>query len=456
MEHKIPIEGIYIWLVHFVVRMKTREKKRMKRTWNVFVLTVLLLTLTACGKSTADQWQEQYDLGQKYLLEEDYEAAIVAFTAAIEIDPNEAAYVGRGDAYVVAALADSQMFVKNYEAASADYETALSLYAEEEDTSAVIEKLRESYLALAEYYEEQRDDEQALIYYEKAYQLTGDETIGEQIEVIKLNENQWKADLTEEETAVFENLIAAIDSGSNEAMNDAIAHSELLNIVQSKGVAVSSSLYMFDYGSTITGVGLCVEVHWISGSDGQSPWITAYYGEWKDGMVDGEGVLICDLLIANNTAYTEQFEKAVGSWAEGFAEGDFQYEQTFFGGTQEGLITVITGTLKSGYWDGEVMETYNGFGLDGEPQVTVTSSVFVEGVAQKLGDIETSWGTYPAYSIRDGELSSIGVGSYSSSDAEREKQQGVLFSSSREGGKAGYKLCSLSFYGENSSEAHLY
>ena len=42
-------------------------------------------------------WQEQYDLGVRYLAEGNYEEAIIAFTAAIEIDPNRVeAYMGRG------------------------------------------------------------------------------------------------------------------------------------------------------------------------------------------------------------------------------------------------------------------------------------------------------------------------------------------------------------------------
>lgn len=68
---------------------------------------ILLLGLCACGqKETAPTWQEQYDLGIRYLSEGNYEEAIIAFTAAIEIDPKRPegylslaeAYTGAGDA----------------------------------------------------------------------------------------------------------------------------------------------------------------------------------------------------------------------------------------------------------------------------------------------------------------------------------------------------------------------
>ena len=60
----------------------------------------LVLGLCACGQSAEAAWQEQYDLGVKYLSEGSYEEAIVAFTAAIEIDPKRPeAYRKAAEAY---------------------------------------------------------------------------------------------------------------------------------------------------------------------------------------------------------------------------------------------------------------------------------------------------------------------------------------------------------------------
>lgn len=45
-------------------------------------------------------WQDQYDLGMLYLSEGNYEEAIIAFTAAIEIDPKRPeAYEKAAEAY---------------------------------------------------------------------------------------------------------------------------------------------------------------------------------------------------------------------------------------------------------------------------------------------------------------------------------------------------------------------
>lgn len=80
----------------------------MKRCLCALLCAALLLGLVACGgKSTeVKTWQEQYELGIRYLSEGNYKEAILAFTAAIRIDPKQVsvyeklaeAYTQSGDA----------------------------------------------------------------------------------------------------------------------------------------------------------------------------------------------------------------------------------------------------------------------------------------------------------------------------------------------------------------------
>lgn len=64
------------------------------------ILAIILLLCTACGQKTPT-WQEQYDLGARYLSEGNYEEAIIAFNAAIEIDPKRAdAYLNLANVYL--------------------------------------------------------------------------------------------------------------------------------------------------------------------------------------------------------------------------------------------------------------------------------------------------------------------------------------------------------------------
>lgn len=120
----------------------------MKKVSSLFVAVILLLSLCACMQSAEERWREQYDLGVRYLSEGNYEEAIIAFTAAIEIDPKRAeGYIGRGNAYAL-----SEETEDNLAAAISDYETALELD----------ETLTDAWLGLADIYTRQEDYEMAL------------------------------------------------------------------------------------------------------------------------------------------------------------------------------------------------------------------------------------------------------------------------------------------------------
>lgn len=72
---------------------------RLPLLW-LFVVS-MLLSLAACGSSTATAWQEQYDLGVRYLNEGNYEEAVLAFQSSVEIDPlRYEGWQGLADAYV--------------------------------------------------------------------------------------------------------------------------------------------------------------------------------------------------------------------------------------------------------------------------------------------------------------------------------------------------------------------
>ena len=112
----------------------------MKKTGKIAALFLgLALILCACEASPAVRWQEQYNLGVKYLSEGDFEEAAVAFTAAIDIDPNRGeAYLARGDAYMAMGATRENMAL-----ALADYEKALELMPGA-DVYAQLEDLREA------------------------------------------------------------------------------------------------------------------------------------------------------------------------------------------------------------------------------------------------------------------------------------------------------------------------
>lgn len=85
----------------------------MKKIIVFVTVFALALGLVACAAQKAE-WQSHLDLGQKYLLDGNYEQAIVEFNRVIEIDPkNVEAYIGLADAY--AALGDYESAIEALE-----------------------------------------------------------------------------------------------------------------------------------------------------------------------------------------------------------------------------------------------------------------------------------------------------------------------------------------------------
>ena len=88
----------------------------MRRICSILLSVILLLLLCSCGQkqeavqepveqststpTPAPDWREQYDLGLRFLSEGNYQEAILAFTAAIEIDPKQTdLYLSLAEAY---------------------------------------------------------------------------------------------------------------------------------------------------------------------------------------------------------------------------------------------------------------------------------------------------------------------------------------------------------------------
>ena len=164
----------------------------MRRICGWILTIALVLGLCACGQSAQAKWQEQYDLGVRYLSEGNYEEAIIAFTAAIDIDPKRPeAYTGRGGAYI-----GSGETADNLAAALADYEAALELD----------ETLPGAWLGLADVYIRQGDYDKALETLREGLDKTGgDQSIADKIEEMESGSFSDSAGRTRRESHYDEN-----------------------------------------------------------------------------------------------------------------------------------------------------------------------------------------------------------------------------------------------------------
>jgi len=80
-----------------------KEVISMKRIISLLGSISILFSIAACSKKATMTWQEQYDLGVRYLSEGNYQEAIIAFEAAIKIDPQQMdGYVRLAEAYIQA------------------------------------------------------------------------------------------------------------------------------------------------------------------------------------------------------------------------------------------------------------------------------------------------------------------------------------------------------------------
>lgn len=193
-------------------------------------ITIVIFLLAACGEKTPT-WQEQYDLGVRYLSEGDYEEAIIAFTAAIEIDSR------RADAYV----------------------------------------------SLAETYRIQGDYDKMLEILYRGYEETDSPTLKKHITAEELNETIER----EGYTALYSGLYQAFELGDEQTIIDAMQKydSTFTNpYMENLADAPNSKGYLFDgqrFSAATDGKGLLF-LH-----DYQ-----LYWGEIRDGVPNGSGTML--------------------------------------------------------------------------------------------------------------------------------------------------------------------
>lgn len=101
----------------------------------ICVFLSMILVLSSCSQSVS-AWQEQYDLGMRYLSEGNYEEAIIAFTAAIEIDPK------RADAYLQ--LAEVYMRTNETENAIRVINQGIDACGESDDFTELLDQIQSS------------------------------------------------------------------------------------------------------------------------------------------------------------------------------------------------------------------------------------------------------------------------------------------------------------------------
>lgn len=273
---------------------------------NILFLTVVLcILLSACGQASAPTayaeltWQEQYDLGVRYLSEGNYEEAIIAFSAAIEIDPKRPeAYVGRGDSYA----AQGQQLE--------EIEAAYELY------------------------------QKALADYERAVELGSTET---QEKLNSLNDAIQQLQARENAEPLLKELYPLMDSG---ALEEAKA---LMRQEDYRAMSAAAGESCFTYSET---EGICLAVYKDN---------CYYFGEWDSGQRKGTGLWMQAAFDDESTVESRQYNGTWSNDlpnGEGeiirVSKNSLQWED----GSSTSVNTTISGTFKDGFYHGTIYETW--------------------------------------------------------------------------------------------------
>lgn len=132
---------------------KTGNKKLIVTTAAIVaaMCIVAAVVILSVGSGTEKRLAEQLDLAERYLSELDYESAIAAYEAALEIDPKcEEAYLGLADIYMEQGEYEKAVEILEAGLAHIDSENIRSKLEEIEELLAEREKAAEEFLTVEE------------------------------------------------------------------------------------------------------------------------------------------------------------------------------------------------------------------------------------------------------------------------------------------------------------------
>ena len=317
----------------------------MNKLLNIILAMALLAALTSCVNHAPPTATELLDLGEKHLLELNYEQAIVYLLAFIEIEPkNEKAYILLADAYKQSGSADKGQSV---------LEMGFALLY---DNTLILENLLDSMI----------DNSDA----EAVGRLVADvQRIGN----LKAGgfENSLQKLINTENTAFIERLISVLykqdsnsalalglelwlvtnnDYSTDDERNDAINKLLIDRELSIPKLRAGDEFYLGDYDDEGKRQGFGIVFY----GEGVKIDSTMYIGYWENDVRNGEG-----------TAYNGVYYYIKGNWAEDLPDGQMMARLTS-GHTSEGLYV-------GGAGQGEMMHYYD----DGLVQV---HNIWVDGV----------------------------------------------------------------------------
>ena len=315
----------------------------MKKTAVLFVLLALLLA--ACGVPATPAsddatekgvltWQEQYDLGMRYLSEENYEEAIIAFTAAIEIDPKKAeAFYGRGQAYFGAIEADaveSLAFPEDVDTAELQTEYCYKSAMEDLERAIEIDPTRAEYYDAAMRVAMSYGDIESVM---RFGQLRAENT-----------DDGDTPDLYEAAVtgyALMDELAAAFESGNDESVFALMWGREYESLLRLQEYMDRPILREYN--------GKMLGIYRVNANEYGDCML--YYGDFSADGRNGNGAWY---------GYNEGNNYAShGDWRNDAPNGSFETKEWSSHLAEDVVYRLVSGEVSDGLWDGEVIWAFD-------------------------------------------------------------------------------------------------
>lgn len=347
----------------------------------VFLFLLLMMSVTSCEQSDAGDiivsqesdvsgnlsWENYYDLGVRYLSEGNYEEAIIAFTAAIEIDSMKApAYFGRGQAY-----AFSGETAENLVAAEKDFETATRLDEANPD----------AWLGLADIYIQRGDFDKALSILQTALEKTGNaDKVSELLEQIMRRQDSF---YSSEKYIEYENLSEQWQEYLSE-LYDAFTQNDPLavqTVLQNRQSGDEEELFVNEHGSKVLYTELYgYKISWMLNS-------SETYVQVEMRPREGKGYIASfnslDLLYTNELYHSTSYlsgECSNWNWNGAYESHDWRGNEEWFQEWRyngEMKDCLLNGTHRNRYWQSDF----------GEDPIWDVESIYEYG--QNISDNET-------------------------------------------------------------------
>ena len=361
----------------------------MKKNLSLYLVLFALL-LCSCGQPSVGDassgrsrqeegptWQEQYDLGLRYLSEGNYEEAIIAFTAAIEIDDTRPeAYQGRGQSYykLVPLVEAGNTFdlLENFDMISKVtrycYEQSIQNYDRAIELAPDVVEYYDDVIKIAL---ECGRLELVLRYCEMKYQNTDDTGFEDLYQTI-----QKGYALTDR----LEEAFRAGDDGQIFALMQGEDYHALITIQE-----YLKAPFLRPYGEKTLGV--------YRVDDEKYGHCMIYYGDCEDGVRSGSGAWY-GYYNGNNYA-------SHGDWSEDKPNGYFETKEWNSELNESVVYRLISGDVSNGLWNGSVL-----WAFDQTEGYHSWNCTFVDGIGQfvreNLWSEESNEGGYGSLSPAEG------------------------------------------------------